>query len=143
MAKDKWGGRGDFGGQMTNVKGQGVRVAGKIPVDLGGWGLNVAGKLEVVMESGERPGVSGEQRERDLRYWRANLRIIVVLLSIWAFASLGCSVLFIDVLNRVKFGQVPLGFWMAQQGTIYLFVVLIGIYVWLMDGLDREHGGSE
>jgi putative solute:sodium symporter small subunit len=74
------------------------------------------------------------------QYWRANVRLIAVLLSIWAVVSLGCSVLLIDVLNRVTFFGTPFGFWMAQQGSIYVFLALIGVYVWMMERIDRAHG---
>jgi putative solute:sodium symporter small subunit len=76
----------------------------------------------------------------DRAYWRANVRLIVVLLSIWAFVSLGCSILLIDVLNRFQFFGAPFGFWMSQQGTIWVFLALIGVYVWRMEALDRQHG---
>ncbi|MBI1291933.1 DUF4212 domain-containing protein [bacterium] len=75
----------------------------------------------------------------DGAYWRANVRLIVVLLSIWAFVSLGCSILFVDLLNRIPFFGVPFGFWMAQQGTIWVFLGLIAVYVWRMQVLDRLH----
>ena len=76
-------------------------------------------------------------------YWRANLRLIGVLLSVWAFVSYGCSILFVEALNRVSIGQLPLGFWFAQQGSIYTFVVLIFIYAWRMERLDRKYGVDE
>lgn len=83
-----------------------------------------------------------EKKRRDLAYWRANVRLILTLLGVWAFASLGASTLFIELLNKVQFGQVPLGFWMAHQGTIYLFIVLIGVYIWRVEKLDRVHGNG-
>jgi putative solute:sodium symporter small subunit len=76
-------------------------------------------------------------------YWRANLRLIAVLLSIWAAVSFGCSILFIEQLNKVNIGQLPLGFWFAQQGSIYVFVVLIFVYAWRMDKLDKKYGVTE
>lgn len=77
------------------------------------------------------------------RYWRANVRLIVILLSIWAGTSYGCSILFVEQLNRFTIGKVPLGFWFAQQGSIYVFVVLIFVYAWLMDRMDRKYGVAE
>lgn len=79
-----------------------------------------------------KPGKT--QRE----YWRRNLRYLAILLSIWAIVSYGCSILFADFLNQFSLGGFPLGFWFAQQGSIYVFVILIFIYVRLMNNLDRE-----
>ncbi len=73
------------------------------------------------------------------RYWRKNVRIMAVLLALWAAAGLGCGVLFADVLNRFRIGGFPLGFWFAQQGSILVFVVLILIYALLLNRLDAEH----
>ncbi len=76
-------------------------------------------------------------------YWRANVRLIVILLSIWALVSYGCGILFVEQLNRFHIGRLPLGFWFAQQGAIYVFVVLIFVYAWAMDRLDRKYGVAE
>lgn len=76
-------------------------------------------------------------------YWRANLRLIGVLLVVWAAVSYGCGILFVETLNQYEIGQLPLGFWFAQQGSIYTFVVLIFIYAWRMERIDREHGVDE
>ena len=73
-------------------------------------------------------------------YWRANTTLIKNLLLVWAFVSLGCSILFVPLLNQIDFGSVPLGFWMAQQGSIYTFVILTFIYAIKMDKLDRKYG---
>ena len=72
-------------------------------------------------------------------YWRSNLRILVALMSLWFIVSFGCGILFVDTLNKISIGGAKLGFWMAQQGSIYIFVVLIFVYVWLMNKLDRKH----
>lgn len=87
--------------------------------------------------SGNRTSESAKQ------YWRSNLIFIGILLSIWAFVSFGCSLIFAEWLNQFKIGKLPLGFWMAQQGAIYVFVVLIFVYAWGMDRLDRKHGVNE
>ena len=71
-------------------------------------------------------------------YWRANRRLIFSLLSIWAFVSLGCGILFVEWLNQFKIGELPLGFWFAQQGSIYVFVILIFFYAFYMDRLDKQ-----
>ncbi len=76
-------------------------------------------------------------------YWRANIKLILCLLSVWAIVSYGCSILLIDWLNEFSLGQLPLGFWFAQQGSIYVFVVLIFVYAFLMDRLDQRHGVRE
>ncbi len=73
-------------------------------------------------------------------YWRANLRYLVVLLAIWFAVSYGCGILFVDQLDRIRIGGFKLGFWFAQQGSIYVFVALIFIYVYLMNRLDRRFG---
>jgi putative solute:sodium symporter small subunit len=73
-------------------------------------------------------------------YWRANTTLIRNLLIVWAFVSLGCSILLVQPLNTIQIGNLPLGFWMAQQGSILIFVVLIFIYAIRMDKLDRKNG---
>lgn len=72
------------------------------------------------------------------RYWRKNLSWLGGLLSVWFLVSYGCGILFVDHLDKFKLGGVPLGFWFAQQGSIYVFVVLIAVYVLVMNRLDRE-----
>ncbi|GET36515.1 DUF4212 domain-containing protein [Microseira wollei] len=72
-------------------------------------------------------------------YWRANIALIRNLLLIWAVVSFGCSILLVEPLNNLKFGSLPLGFWIAQQGSIYLFVALIFIYAYKMDKIDRKY----
>jgi len=76
-------------------------------------------------------------------YWSRNLRILSVLLFFWFFVSYGCGILFAESLNAIKIGGFPLGFWFAQQGSIYVFVVLIFVYVYLMNKLDREFDVDE
>ena len=78
--------------------------------------------------------------ERARAYWRANRALIAVLLVIWAVVSYGCSILFVEELNQFSIGSLPLGFWFAQQGSIYVFVVLIFIYAFAMDRIDRKYG---
>jgi len=77
-------------------------------------------------------------QERRKAYWRANLRLLAILMSIWFVVSFGCGILFVEPLNEIKLGGFRFGFWMAQQGSIYVFVVLIFVYVRLMNKLDRE-----
>ncbi|MBK27743.1 MAG: DUF4212 domain-containing protein [Verrucomicrobiota bacterium] len=77
-------------------------------------------------------------QERRKAYWRANIRILGILMSIWFVVSFGCGILFVEPLNQIKLGGYKLGFWMAQQGSIYVFVALIFVYVRLMNKLDRK-----
>ena len=77
-------------------------------------------------------------KERRKAYWRANLRILAILMSIWFVVSFGCGILFVEPLNQFKLGGFKLGFWMAQQGSIYVFVALIFVYVQQMNKLDRK-----
>jgi putative solute:sodium symporter small subunit len=81
--------------------------------------------------------------DRKRAYWRANVRLIRTLLIIWAVVSLGLSILLVQVLNNVYFGSLPLGFWIAQQGSIYVFVVLIFVYAIQMDKIDRKYGKKD
>lgn len=76
-------------------------------------------------------------------YWRANLRLLAVLLSIWAAVSFGAGIVFVDQLNQIQVGGYKLGFFMAQQGSIYVFVALIFIYVRAMNRLDKRYGVDE
>ncbi len=77
-----------------------------------------------------------EQRQA---YWRENKALIRNLLIAWAIVSIGCSILFVVPLNNLRLGGVPFGFWMAQQGSIFVFVALIFIYAIQMDKLDRKY----
>ncbi|CUU03512.1 MAG: DUF4212 domain-containing protein [Fimbriimonadales bacterium] len=76
-------------------------------------------------------------------YWRANLRLIRTLLLVWALVSYGLGILLAEPLNQFRLGALPLGFWVAQQGSIYVFVILIWLYAWRMDRLDREYDVHE
>ncbi len=71
-------------------------------------------------------------------YWRRNLRLLAILLVIWFLVSYCAGILFVDVLDNIKFFGFNLGFWFAQQGSIYVFVILIFVYVRKMNQLDRE-----
>ncbi|MBH8555090.1 MULTISPECIES: DUF4212 domain-containing protein [Nodulariaceae] len=72
-------------------------------------------------------------------YWRANTALIRNLLIVWALVSIVFSILLVQLLNGVRFFGVPFGFWMAQQGSILVFVALIFIYAFQMDKLDRKY----
>lgn len=81
--------------------------------------------------------------EKGRLYWRKNLQYLVILLSIWFLVSYGFGILFVDQLNQISFAGFQLGFWFAQQGSIYVFVLLIFVYVLLMNRLDAQfHEGG-
>ncbi|MEK9603860.1 MAG: DUF4212 domain-containing protein [Flavobacteriaceae bacterium] len=71
-------------------------------------------------------------------YWRTNLKYLVILLSIWFTVSFGFGILLVDTLNQIQMGGFKLGFWFAQQGAIYVFVILIFVYIYLMNRLDNK-----
>lgn len=73
-------------------------------------------------------------------YWKQNLKYLFVLLVFWFVVSFGAGILFAEELNAFKIGGLPVGFWFAQQGGIYGFVILIFIYIWLMNRLDKKYG---
>ena len=89
----------------------------------------------------KRPSVTDPRaRAAQRAYWRRNIRYVGVLLVVWFAASYGFGILLVEPLNEITIPgtSFPLGFWFAQQGSIYVFVVLIFVYVWLMNRLDRE-----
>ena len=77
------------------------------------------------------------------KYWRENLRYLAILLSIWFLVSYVFGILLVDQLNSIKLGGFKLGFWFAQQGSMYVFVILIFVYVKLMNRLDKKYGVDE
>lgn len=76
-------------------------------------------------------------------YWKANITLMLSLLAIWFVVSFGFGILMVDYLNQFRFFGWKLGFWFSQQGSIYVFVVLIFVYVWRMNKLDKEHDVEE
>ena len=80
---------------------------------------------------------------RQALYWRANLRLMAVLLTIWFTVSYGFGILLVEPLNAIRFGEFQLGFWFAQQGSIYVFVVLTFVYAWQMNRIDARFGVNE
>ncbi|ROO58709.1 putative solute:sodium symporter small subunit [Micromonospora sp. Llam0] len=76
-------------------------------------------------------------------YWRKNLRLMVILLAIWFVVSFVFGILLIQPLNNIEILGFPLGFWFAQQGSIYTFVILILVYAKMMDRMDDQFGVSE
>ncbi|WP_114784228.1 DUF4212 domain-containing protein [Botryobacter ruber] len=79
-----------------------------------------------------------EQKQKMQQYWQRNVRILLTLLGVWFLVSFVCGILLVDQLNQVRIGGFKLGFWFAQQGAIYFFVLIIFVYVMLMNKLDRE-----
>jgi len=76
-------------------------------------------------------------------YWKKNIRILLTLLTVWFIVSFGFGILLVEQLNQIKMGGFKLGFWFAQQGSIYFFVILIFIYVVRMNMLDKEFNVNE
>ncbi len=76
-------------------------------------------------------------------YWKENLRYVTILLIIWFVVSYCAGILFKDELDTIRVGGFKLGFWFAQQGSIYVFVILIFIYVRIMNKLDKKYGFDE
>jgi putative solute:sodium symporter small subunit len=76
-------------------------------------------------------------------YWKKNLKYLTILLSIWFVVSFLFGILLVDQLNAIRLGGFKLGFWFAQQGSIYVFIILIIVYVRLMNKLDKEYDVNE
>ena len=82
--------------------------------------------------------------EKNLQqYWRENIRYVGILLAVWFIVSYGFGIFFKDALNNMRIGGVKLGFWFAQQGSIYVFVILIFVYARLMGKLDEKYDVNE
>ena len=79
------------------------------------------------------------KKSHQKKYWKTNLKYLAILLSIWFIVSFGCGILFVNELNTIKMGGFKLGFWFAQQGSIYVFTVLIFVYIKLMNKLDEKY----
>ncbi|MGB3238442.1 MAG: DUF4212 domain-containing protein [Geitlerinemataceae cyanobacterium] len=78
-------------------------------------------------------------RQRHQMYWKANTTLIRNLLLVWAGVSIGCGILLVQPLNSLSFGKIPLGFWMAQQGSILIFVIIIFVYAFGMEKIDKKY----
>jgi putative solute:sodium symporter small subunit len=76
-------------------------------------------------------------------YWKANIRLMAILLAIWFIVSFGAGIIFVDALDNIRIFGFKLGFFFAQQGAIYVFVVLIFYYAWRMNRLEREYDVHE
>jgi len=87
--------------------------------------------------------MSNNHPDRATAFWRANLRLMAILLAVWVLVSFGAGILFVDALNNIHFFGFKLGFWFAQQGAIYVFVGLIFFYAWRMNKIERDHDVHE
>ena len=83
------------------------------------------------------------ESENKKKYWKENLRYLAILLSIWFLVSFVFGIILVEELNTIRFGGFKLGFWFAQQGAIYVFVILIFVYIKLMNRLDKKFGFNE
>ena len=79
-------------------------------------------------------------KNKSKAYWKDNIRYLLILLAVWFLVSFGAGIIFKNFLNEFKFGGFKIGFWFAQQGSMYVFVILIFIYVRLMNRLDKKYG---
>ncbi|UUM30430.1 DUF4212 domain-containing protein [Vibrio japonicus] len=84
-----------------------------------------------------------ESQEKAKAYWDKNVKLMINLMIIWFVVSFGCGILFVDVLNQFQIGGYKLGFWFAQQGSIYAFLGIIFYYAWKMRKIDREFNVDE
>ncbi|MGH1417758.1 MAG: DUF4212 domain-containing protein [Hyphomicrobiaceae bacterium] len=87
--------------------------------------------------------MSNDSTEVGKKYWQANLRLMAFCLAVWAFVSFGLGVVFRPFLSEFKIGGTDLGFWIGQQGAIYVFVILIFFYAFMMNRLDKKYGVEE
>ena len=79
------------------------------------------------------------QKNSVQKYWHHNIKIISILLFFWFAVSFGCGILFAEQLNVIKIGGFKLGFWFAQQGSIFSFVIIIFTYIYIMNRLDKKY----
>ncbi len=83
-----------------------------------------------------------DRGRNDEAYWKANIRLVLSLLAVWFLVSFGAGILLVDVLDNIRFAGFKLGFWMAQQGSIFVFIILIFVYIRRMDKLDARYRRS-
>ena len=84
-----------------------------------------------------------KHEKKEISYWKATLRLLLKILIVWAFVSFVASIILADVLNQFYLGGYPLGFWFSQQGSIYVFIVLIFIYIIFMEKIDKKYDVDE
>lgn len=78
-------------------------------------------------------------QRKNTTYWKSNLKIVISLLIVWFLVSFGFGIIWSDALDNIQIGGFKLGFWFAQQGSIFVFVIIIFIYVFLLNRLDKKH----
>ncbi len=83
------------------------------------------------------------EKNKAKAYWKENIKYLTILLSIWFVVSYVFGILLVEQLNTIKLGGFKLGFWFAQQGAMYVFVILIFVYVRIMNKLDKKYGFDE
>ncbi|MDC1491778.1 DUF4212 domain-containing protein [Flavobacteriaceae bacterium] len=81
--------------------------------------------------------------KNSVKYWKNNIKYVGILLFIWFMVSFGAGIIFKDQLDTITVGGFKLGFWFAQQGSMFLFVIIIFVYIYLMNKLDKKHGFDE
>lgn len=84
-----------------------------------------------------------EKVKKDRSYWHTTLRLLGIILGVWAVVAFGASIIFVEALNTIHLGGYPLGFWFAQQGSIYIFIALIFIYTRIMGKIDEKYDVHE
>lgn len=77
------------------------------------------------------------------KYWKTNLRYLLMLLVVWFVVSFGLGILFAGEMNQIRIGGFKMGFWFAQQGSMFVFIIIIFLYVWLMNRLDKKFDVDE
>jgi putative solute:sodium symporter small subunit len=77
------------------------------------------------------------------KYWKTNVKYVSILLFVWFIVSFGTGIIFKEELDVITVGGFKLGFWFAQQGSMYLFVIIIFVYIYLMNKLDKKYGFDE
>jgi putative solute:sodium symporter small subunit len=105
--------------------------------------IRYAAAATTTLESDTGSDMTEINSSKRAAYWKANLRLMAVLLTIWFIISYGFGIILVEPLNTIRIGGYKLGFWFAQQGSMYGFVVLIFVYARKMAKLDREYGVEE
>ena len=99
--------------------------------------------LDVLSNKKKKEKLHMQDKQAAAAYWKENIRLLLSLLVIWFIVSFGCGILFVDQLDTIKVGGFPLGFWFAQQGSIYGFLAIIFFYIWRMNRLDHKYNVYE
>ncbi len=92
--------------------------------------------------SSQPPSARGQEIDHQ-GYWGATKRLLFSILIVWFLCSYGAGILFVEFFNQFKIGHYPLGFWFAQQGSIYIFIALIFYYAWKMGRIDQQYDVHE